>query len=135
MSTTSREDGFSIVEVIIAMFLLAVLALAVLPLVIGATRVSVSNRDLVAAAAFANSQLAPIRADFPNDPVSPTTCSSLRARAATEVADPAGTGLTADILVGTCPTAYPGTVTVVVTVSDADGELTSIPTRIPVSLA
>lgn len=130
-----REDGFSVVEVVIAMFLLAVLALAVLPLVIGATRVSVSNRDLVGATAFANAQLAPIRAAFPNDPVSPTTCSSLRSRAATDVTDPAGTGLEADIVVGTCPATYPGTVSVTVTVRDSAGEVTSIPTRIMVSLA
>lgn len=129
------EDGFSVVEVVIAMFLLAVLALAVLPLVIGATRVSVSNRDLVGATAFANAQLAPIRAAFPNDPTSPTTCSSLRSRATTEVADPAGTGLEADIVVGSCPAAYPGTVLVTITVRDSAGEVTSIPTRIMVSLA
>jgi prepilin-type N-terminal cleavage/methylation domain-containing protein len=130
-----REDGFSVVEVIIAMFLLAVLALAVLPLVIGATQVSVSNRDLVGATAFANAQLAPIRAAFPNDPVSPTTCSSLRSRAATDVTDPAGTGLEADIVVGTCPATSPGTGSVTVTVRDSTGEVTSIPTRIMVSLA
>lgn len=131
-----RDDGFSLVEVILAMFLLMVLALAVLPLVIGATRVSVENRDLVAANAFANARLAPIKADFPNDPSTPTSCAALAAAYdRDDVPDPAGTGLLADVEIGACPAAYPGTVTVVVTISDATGTLVSIPTRIMVSLA
>jgi prepilin-type N-terminal cleavage/methylation domain-containing protein len=130
------EKGFSIVEVIIAMFLLAVIALAILPLIIGATRVSVGNRDLVAATAFANAQLAPVKAAFPNDPPSPTSCGVLRSTfARTNVADTAGTGLTADVNVGACPAAYPGTVTVIVRVSDGDGTLVTLPTRITVSMS
>lgn len=132
----SEDDGFSLVEVIMAMFLLAVLALTVLPLIIGATRVSVSNRDLVAATTFANAQLAPVKAAFPNDPTTPTSCAALRAaHAATAVPDPAGTGLTADVTIGTCPAAYPGTVTVTVRVIDDGTTIVTLPTRIMVSLS
>lgn len=132
----SEDDGFSLVEVIIAMFLLAVLALAVLPLVIGATRVSVDNKDLVAATTFANAQLAPVKAAFPNDPTTPTSCATLRSSYdRDDIPDPAGTGLLADVEVGACPAAYPGTVTVVVTVGDVSGTLISVPTRIMVSLS
>lgn len=132
----SEDDGFSLVEVIMAMFLLAVLALTVLPLIIGATRVSVSNRDLVAATTFANAQLAPVKAAFPNDPTTPTSCATLRTTyARTAVPDPAGTGLTADVAVGTCPAAYPGTVTVTVRVFDGGSAIVTLPTRITVSLS
>ena len=69
-------DGFSLVEVVIAMFLLAVLALAVLPALIGATRASVTNRSVLTATTFANGQLAAIQADFPDDPTAPTSAQS-----------------------------------------------------------
>ncbi|MGN8551664.1 UNVERIFIED_CONTAM: prepilin-type N-terminal cleavage/methylation domain-containing protein [Microbacterium sp. SLM126] len=132
----SEDDGFSLVEVLMAMFLLAVLALTVLPLIIGATRVSVANRDLVAATTFANAQLAPMKAAFPNDPTTPTSCAALRAAyALTAVPDPAGTGLTADVTIGTCPAAYPGTVTVTVTVNEDGTAIVTLPTRIMVSLS
>lgn len=130
------SKGFSIVEVIIAMFLLMVLALAVLPLIIGATGTSVVNRDLVAATTFANAQLAPIKAAFPNDPGTPTSCATLRGRAAVDVQDTAGTGLQADITIGACPTAYPGAVVVTVLVEDraAPGDtVTRLATRLSVS--
>ncbi|MFB8147404.1 prepilin-type N-terminal cleavage/methylation domain-containing protein [Microbacterium sp. NPDC056003] len=130
------SEGFSLVEVIIAMFLLMVLALAVLPLIIGATNTSVVNRDLVAATTFANAQLAPIKASFPNDPLTPTSCATLGARAATDVVDTAGTGLQADLTIGTCPAAYPGIVLVTVAVEDSAAPgtaLVRIPTRVSVS--
>lgn len=131
-----ESEGFSIVEVVIAMFLLMVLALAVLPLIVGATTVSVNNRDLVAATTFANGQLASITSAFPNDPGTPTRCASLAGRAATDVPDTAGTGLLADITVGACPAAYPGTVLVTVEVEDPDepgAPLVRLPTRVAVS--
>jgi type II secretory pathway pseudopilin PulG len=137
MSDTS-DRGFSLVEVIIAMFLLMVLALAVLPLLVGATRVSVSNRDLVGANTFANAQLAPIKSAFPNDPATPTSCAALRSRAATDVPDTAGTGLLADITVGSCPASYPGVVLVTVVIEDSaepGRALVRLPTRILVSAA
>ncbi|WP_214466749.1 prepilin-type N-terminal cleavage/methylation domain-containing protein [Microbacterium flavescens] len=130
------SEGFSIVEVIIAMFLLMVLALAVLPLIIGATNTSVVNRDLVAATTFAGAQLAPIKASFPNDPATPTSCAALRGRAATDVVDTAGTGLKADISVGACPATYPGIVLVTVAVEDSaapGAALVRLPTRVSVS--
>lgn len=127
------DEGFSLVEVIIAMFLLAVLSLAVLPLIIGATRLSVTNKDLVAATTFANSQLAPIRDAFPVNPGSPTKCSDLQARAVASVIDPAGTGLVATVVVGACPTAYPGSVAVTVTVKEGSSTLVKLPTRILVA--
>lgn len=140
--TSQSDDGFSLVEVIIAMFLLAVLSLAVLPLIITATASSVVNRDVVEATAFANAQLAPIKAAFPTEPVSPTSCASLRTYivdVAHAVSDPAGSGHTATIDVDPCSgdsRDYPDAVVVTVIVRDADGDaLVTLPTRIPVSAA
>lgn len=135
MTNASTDEGFSLVEVIIAMFLLAVIALAVLPLTATALRSSVGNASVVSATTFANAQLAPIIAAFPNDPATATTCTALKARAATGIADTAGTGLTAAIAIGTCPTAYPGSVTVTVTVTPSGGgsALVTLPTRVSVS--
>ncbi|MBD8023870.1 prepilin-type N-terminal cleavage/methylation domain-containing protein [Microbacterium gallinarum] len=134
---SSREEGFSIVEAIIAMFLLMVLALAVLPLIAGATRASVTNTDLVAANTFANSELAAIKTGFSADLATSSRCSDLSAKstpAGSGRSDPAGSGLTAVIAVGACPgtaDAYPATIPVTVSVRDASGaRLTTLPTLI-----
>jgi len=128
------DDGFSLVEVLIAMFLLSMIAIAVLPLLIGATRLSVANKDLATATAFANAQLAPLKAAFPAEPSAPTSCAALRAMAATDVAGPQG--ISADISVNACPAAsggYPASVPVAVSVSDAQGvERITLRTRIMV---
>ncbi|MCP2637175.1 prepilin-type N-terminal cleavage/methylation domain-containing protein [Microbacterium sp. HD4P20] len=135
-----HEEGFSLVEVIIAMFLLMVLALAVLPLTIGAARTSVVNRNLVAATALASAQLAPIKAGFGIDRTGPSRCSELAAQAVPAegaISDPAGTGLSATVDIGACPTdaaLYPATVAVTVEVLSATGlSLVAIPTLVLVS--
>lgn len=128
------DDGFSLVEVLMAMFLLTMLALAVLPLLIGATQLSVANRDLSAATAFANAQLAPIKTDFPLEATTAKTCGTLRGFADSDIVGP--DGIIADIVVNACPTgiaAYPTTVPVTVTVVDERGDnLVTLTTRIPV---
>lgn len=133
-----NQEGFSLVELIVAMFLLAILALAVLPLMITATKTSTVNRSLVAATTFANSQLAPIRTSYPNDSTT-SSCAALRsAFVKTGTVDPAGTGLLADVAVSACPVAaaLPGTVTVTVTVYRASAPtpaLVSLPTLVLVA--
>lgn len=128
-----EDEGFSLVEVVIAMFLLAIVALAVLPLTITAVRASVGNADLVAATTFANSQLAPIRDAFPQDPSATTSCAVLAAHAATGTPGPIGTELVAGITVGGCPVSYPGSVNVTVTVTENGSTLVVLPTRVLVS--
>jgi len=133
-ATRSRDAGFSIVELVVAMFLLAVLALALLPLLVGATRTSVVNKSLTSATAFANAQLAPIRAAYPNDSTT-SSCAALRSAFNSKTtADPAGTGLQALITVGTCPVApFPAIVTVNVTVTKGSTTLVSLPTKVLVA--
>ncbi|WP_396641579.1 hypothetical protein [Microbacterium sp.] len=130
-----EEAGFSLVELVIAMFFIAVLALALLPLLTGATQSSTTNRTLVAATSYANAQLAPIRAAFPHDALT-TTCTAVAAMGATAVPDPSGSGLAATIAVEPCPVALPDTVMVTVTVFEAASPskvLVRMPTEIVVS--
>ena len=132
------DDGFSLVELIIAMFFLALLSLAVLPLLIGATTASVMNRDQVKATSFAAEQLAALRSTFPLD--SAGTCTALTAReasGASAIAGPAGSGMTATVDVAACPhgtASYPAAIDVTIRVFDRSGdELASVPTQIRVS--
>lgn len=139
--TTRSDDGFSLVEVIIAMFLLAVVSLAVLPLILSGVRLSYLNKDLVAATAFANTQIAVLRDDFPLNPTTPTSCATLQTRAVglgSAISDPAATGMKATItIVDACPAAaagFPASVRVTVTVRDGAGDtLVSVPTSFRVS--
>lgn len=104
------QAGVSLVEIVIALFLFAVMSAAVLPLMIGAVQVSATNRDLVAVNSLANAQLATLETRFPNS--AENSCTAVAAEAASGIADPSGSGATASIAVGTCPSSYPGTVTV-----------------------
>ncbi|WP_298861578.1 prepilin-type N-terminal cleavage/methylation domain-containing protein [uncultured Microbacterium sp.] len=76
-SVTRDDDGVGLIEIVVAMLLLAVLALGVLPLIIQATTASVVNRDLVAANNVATAELAPVRAAFPSDPATTKVCGDL----------------------------------------------------------
>ncbi len=107
-----RQAGVSLVEIVVAMFLFAVMSVAILPLMIGAVQASATNRDLVAANSLANAQLATLQIAFPNSAANP--CSSVLARAASGIFDPSKSGATASISVGACPTSYPATVSVTV---------------------
>lgn len=129
----TSEEGFGLIELIVAMLLLAVLALALLPTLIGASIASSTNRSLVAANSFAAAQLAPIRAAFPIAPNLKRDCDDLRAFESTGIAGPEGSGLVADVTVGECadgagPTA--ALVTVSVYRDSTATPLTTITTRV-----
>ncbi|WP_417562883.1 prepilin-type N-terminal cleavage/methylation domain-containing protein [Microbacterium sp.] len=149
----ATSDGFSVVELIIAMFLLAVIALALLPLLVGVTRTSSTNKELVAATSLANAQVSVIRTLFPNDS-STSTCAAL-AQAIVQlksgadatgitlsspqplisgIPGPASSGLVAKVSTSGCPAATPGTVSMTVVVTDTAGKtLVTLPTLIAVS--
>ncbi|MCM3697667.1 prepilin-type N-terminal cleavage/methylation domain-containing protein [Microbacterium oleivorans] len=113
--TPDSDEGFGLVEVVVAMLLFAVIAMAILPLAVQATTLSAGNRDRVAANAFASSELAAMRARFPDEAAN--SCAAVRAAATTTV-DPADTGLVARSSAASCPTAYPAALTVTVDVRD-----------------
>lgn len=140
------EDGFSLVEVIIALFLFAMISLAVLPLLVSGVSLSVVNRDVVAATALANDRLAQLRDEFPTAKGTARTCNALLiAAAAIEPGDPSNPDLTVTVTATSdeagepiCPAeagAYPRSVLVTFTVVDGGGRLASVPTRISVGAA
>jgi len=137
------DDGFSLVEVIIAMFLFAVISLAVLPLLISGVSMSANNRDVVAATALANDRLAQLRDEFPTANGTARTCEALLvAVAAVDPDDPSNPGLAVTATASPdaagdpiCPTgaaAYPRSVLITIAVADSAGTLVSLPTRISV---
>ncbi|WP_298942947.1 prepilin-type N-terminal cleavage/methylation domain-containing protein [uncultured Microbacterium sp.] len=140
------DEGFSLVEVLIAMFLFAVISLAVLPLLISAVSLSVVNRDVVSATALANDRVAQLRESFPTAADSTRTCAALTAALTDMNADdtvPAGFTIAAEAFVdagqaAVCPTgadAYPRAVLVTVVVDDSAGGTSTVSTRVTVGAA
>lgn len=132
--------GFTLVEVIVAMFLFTVLALAILPAVIGAIGGSRLNKDIVAANNYATAQLAAIMAEFPTDAETTKTCSQLRDKAdelnnaaTSPGADPSGLDLIAKVSVLSCAEGETGTVEVEVSrPSSPANALVSLTTKVMV---
>lgn len=145
------DDGFSLVEVLIAMFLFAVISLAVLPLLITGIQLSTVNRDVVAATSVANERIAQLREQFPTSATSVKKCNALLTAVAaispTDARNPrltiSAAALPEKVPVGTptpavCPVGaanYPRSIRVTVTVREAGGATTTVPTRITVGAA
>ncbi len=128
MRRNLTDDGFSLVELIIAMFFLALLSLAVLPLLISAVSTSVTNRDYIKATTFANEQLAVLRAGFPLD--SAASCTTLTKRETASIASPIpgpkDSKMTATIDVAPCPAGaddYPASIKVTISVHDVNNDV------------
>ena len=66
------EAGFGIVEIVVSMFLLAILAMAFLPLLIQSVRASASNASMVTATQLVQNELELARNE-------PKTCSAIKA--------------------------------------------------------
>lgn len=99
-----RDDGFGLVEIVISMFLLALLAVAFLPLLIDSLRVTVRNATAATATQLVSEQL---------DAVSliPRTCvgvTAFESAVIPTVTDERGTVYTSRRDVATCPSGgYP----------------------------
>jgi type II secretory pathway pseudopilin PulG len=106
------DTGMGLIEIVIAMFLLALLAMAALPLLIGTLKLSAGNSSVTTATQLVEEQLAQARAQT-------ATCGGLTAFATSTV--PAVTDGTGAVLqparTVTCPGAYPGTARFVATVT------------------
>lgn len=112
-SRLSGQGGFGLIEIVISMFLLALLSLALLPLLVQGLTQSKANATLATATQLVNDQIELVR--------SKTKCSTL-VGATSSVPAPQGVALTITRTVGgTCPlTGYPITVPVGVTVTRTD---------------
>lgn len=102
-ATFRGDDGFSLVELVIAMFLLAVISLAILPLIITGLRISAEQATVAAATRTLNALVEEARAD--------PTCTTLAAVAAPRTfQDGRGTSLTSTGLDagGLAPPCTPG---------------------------
>lgn len=93
-SAMSRDDGLGLVEVVVAMFLLALVALALLPLLITGMKLAVANTTLAAATQLANDRMTAAQSAGPDcarvkqlsaDPVTTTDARDVAIRAETTV--------------------------------------------------
>lgn len=126
--TRTSEDGLGLIEIVISMFMLALLAIAVLPLLITGLQASVRNTTMATATQLvgkeieqarlaARSSCATLVATFASVTVSPTT-------------DSRGVVLQPVRTVSVCPTVFPGTVTVTSVVTGDGEELSRAVTKV-----
>jgi prepilin-type N-terminal cleavage/methylation domain-containing protein len=66
-----RESGFTLIEVVVAIFLLAIVALGLIPGLVGALKVSSQNTNIATASQLVNQQIDAARAGTP-------TCTTLK---------------------------------------------------------
>lgn len=103
-----HERGFGLIEIVISMFLLALLTIAFLPLLITAMKTTVLSSTIASASQLVSQQLDAIRAVAPN-------CAAVSAFDDVPVVTSGlagGTVFQPYRLVGPCPGTYPGVVTV-----------------------
>lgn len=125
------EDGLGLIEIVVSMFLLALTALALLPLLIQGVQASAKNSTTASATQLVSQQVEQARQ-------AATTCQSLRTfglAAVASVTDPRGVVLQPVRTVGTCPASYPGTVTFTASVTSDGDTLATATTRILVTSA
>lgn len=124
-----REDGLGLIEVMVSMLLLALLAVAVVPVVQLAMRVSSTNVSLATASQLVDQEMDLARSLSP-------TCAALSTWASDTngllISDPRGTVLQIHRSAITCPTNFPATVpyTVWVGIQGSTSQLTSATTLI-----
>lgn len=107
------ESGFGLIEIVVSMFVLAVLALAFLPLLVNGLKQSAANATLATATQLVNERLEQVRSGG-------ATCSTVGTYAVDSTfQDAQGVDLTISTTVGPCPDAT-GTVLVSTVATRAD---------------
>jgi prepilin-type N-terminal cleavage/methylation domain-containing protein len=135
-SATSTDAGFSLIEIVVSMFILALFAVALLPLLVQGLKQSSQTATIASAIQLANGQLDLARAQA-------STCTALGSTPAVAVGAASlyrGVPLQVTKTVGACPNPVPtattpGTVTFTVTVTrtDTSQNLAQLTTRIYVN--
>jgi len=104
-SSQRSDEGFGLIEIVVSMFMLALLAMAFLPILVQGLKQSSSNATLATATQLVNQQLQQAQAKGP-------TCTNVESVAGTQqLTDPQGVQIQVTTTVGSCPTGT-GTVTV-----------------------
>ncbi|GHF20950.1 prepilin-type N-terminal cleavage/methylation domain-containing protein [Pseudolysinimonas yzui] len=110
----SDDAGLGLVEIVVAMFLIAILALSLAPLLIQGMKATVRNATLVAATQLANESIALAQAESP-------VCADVTATAGVrDLTDARGVQLQATTVAGACPAGGTGTVAISVDVVRLD---------------
>ncbi len=112
---SSNDAGFSLIEVIIAMFLLALISLALLPLLITTAEASVQSRTHVSAESQASAEVALLRQQFRDELENSCAAIAAAATARTGQKDPTTQYFT-KVTSSACPSTLPGTMKVTVEV-------------------
>lgn len=115
MNRTADDDGFGLVEIVVAMLVLAILSLALLPLLVNGLKSSRANATMATAAQYMDAEFDAAQ--------SITACGSVPTTTVAR-SDSRGTALTVTRTRGACPTSYPGTVSYSVTVTRDDSGAT-----------
>lgn len=113
---SKSEAGFSLVEIVVAIFILAVLSLALIPALVVGVQQAKNNAVIAAATEMLTSRLDDSRGQA-------SSCQAITSFAASTVADQVeshGVSLHLTQVLGGCPSSYPGTVTYTVTVTRQD---------------
>ena len=116
----SDDEGFGLVEIVVSMFMLALLAMAFLPLLVQGLKQSSANATLATATQLVNERLQLAQAKGPN-------CTAVTSVAGSrELTDPRGVIIRVTTTVGACPasTGTPATVPISVTAVRADTGVT-----------
>lgn len=129
--SVANDSGLGIIEIVVSMFLLALLAMAFLPLLIQGMTASVQSATVATASQLLNQQLDAARAIAPN-------CADVQAfddPTITSVTDARGTVYQPVRKVLECPTSYPGAVHVKVTIKESSEVLAEAVTLVYVESA
>lgn len=125
---TDKDEGFGLVEIVVSMFILALLSLALLPLLIQGVKQSAATATVATATQLLNKELDLVRKTV--------VCASHTAQTVTKT-DSRGVQFSIVKTVDACPTTFPGTVGVhwrVTRVGDPTSTvITRLDTRIFVS--
>jgi type II secretory pathway pseudopilin PulG len=114
-SHVSDDEGIGLVEIVISMFLVALLAISFLPLLLRTLTTSTDNTSTSTASQLVQSNMDQARLAGP-------TCTGVASFVNTAipvVVDARGVSLTQQRQIGSCPSIYPGTVSVYVRVTQA----------------
>ena len=128
------DVGFGMVEVVVSMFLLAVIAMAILPVIVSSLKASEKNISLTTGTQLVSEQMDVARGLA-------TTCAAVTSYANETVGllstDPRGTVLQVHRQAGTCPAFFPSVITFTtwVTIQGKTTRLAQSETRIHVTAA